>query len=160
MSFNRIILVGNLGRDPELKYTPQGTAVCDFSLATNEKRKDQNGESKDETTWFRVTFWGRQAEVASQFLAKGRQAYIEGRLRTREWTDKDGRTRTSLEITGLDLQLLGSKPEEAAAAPKTEKPVKNGVARQALDEGINEEDIPFVRSGKKLAVNEEDDVPF
>jgi single-strand DNA-binding protein len=144
MSFNRIILVGNLGRDPELKYTPQGTAVCDFSLATNEKRKDQNGESKDETTWFRVTFWGRQAEVASQFLAKGRQAYIEGRLRTREWTDKDGRTRTSLEITGLDLQLLGGKPEEAAAAaPKTEKPVKNGVARQALDEGINEEDIPF-----------------
>src|SRR5438034_11698708 len=83
MSFNKIIIVGNLGRDPELRYTPQGTAVCDFSVATNERRKDQSGEMKDETTWFKVTFWGRQAEVASQYLTKGRQVYIEGRLRAR-----------------------------------------------------------------------------
>ena len=146
MSFNRIILVGYLGRDPELRYTPQGTAVCDFSVATSEKRKDQNGESKEETTWFKVTFWGKQAEVASQFLAKGRQAYIEGRLRAREWTDKDGRTRTRLEVTGMDLKLLGNKNEEAvaAAAPsQTKTPVKNGQVREAFDEGINEEDIPF-----------------
>src|SRR5438477_8543931 len=111
MSFNKIIVVGNLGRDPELKYTPQGTAVCDFPVATNERRKEPSGETKDETTWFRVTFWGRQAEVASQFLAKGKQAYIEGRLRAREWTDKEGRTRTSLEITGVDLKLIGNKGE-------------------------------------------------
>ena len=144
MSFNKIIVVGNLGRDPELKYTPQGTAVCDFPVATNERRKEANGETKDETTWFRVTFWGRQAEVASQFLAKGKQAYIEGRLRAREWTDKEGRTRTSLEITGVDLKLIGNKGEDAPAVlTETRTPVKNSPAREPLDEGINEEDIPF-----------------
>ena len=86
MSFNKIILVGNLGRDPELRYTPQGTPVCSFSLATNEKRKDKNtGENNDITTWFRVTLWGRQAETASQYLSRGRPVYIEGRLRVEEW---------------------------------------------------------------------------
>jgi single-strand DNA-binding protein len=145
MSFNKIIVVGNLGRDPELKYTPQGTAVCDFSVATNDRRKDAaTGETKDETTWFRVTFWGRQAEVASQFLAKGRQAYIEGRLRAREWTDKEGRSRTSLEIAGVDLKLIGNKGEDTPTVlPQTRTPVKNSAPREPLDEGINEEDIPF-----------------
>src|SRR5215510_11044390 len=112
MSFNKIIIVGNLGRDPELRYTPQGTAVCDFSVATNERRKDQSGEQKDETTWFRVTFFGRLAEVASQYLSKGRQVYLEGRLRAREWTDKDGKVRTSPEVVGSELQLLGARGEE------------------------------------------------
>src|ERR1043166_7965527 len=98
MSFNKIIIIGNLGREPELKYTPQGTAVCEFSVATNEKRKDQNGEVKEETTWFKVTFFGRHAKVASQYLNKGRQVYVEGRLRAREWTDKEGRAHTSLEV--------------------------------------------------------------
>ncbi len=91
MSFNRIILVGNLGRDPELRYTPQGTPVCSFSMATNERRKDKTGEMQDQTTWFRVTLWGRQAETASQYLSKGRPVYIEGRLRVEEWTDRDGK---------------------------------------------------------------------
>src|SRR6266481_722818 len=82
MSFNKITLVGNLGRDPELRYTPQGTPVCSFSLATNERRKDRaTGENNDITTWFRVTLWGRQAETASQYLTRGRPVYIEGRLR-------------------------------------------------------------------------------
>ena len=90
MSFNKIILVGNLGRDPELRYTPQGTPVCSFSLATNEKRKDKNtGENNDITTWFRVTLWGRQAETASQYLSRGRPVYIEGRLRVEEWVDRE-----------------------------------------------------------------------
>ena len=79
MSFNKIILVGNLGRDPELRYTPQGTPVCSFSLATNERRRDKNtGDNNDITTWFRVTLWGRQAEIASQYLQRGRPVYIEG----------------------------------------------------------------------------------
>src|SRR6266705_538364 len=86
MSFNKIILVGNLGRDPELRYTPQGTPVCSFSLATNERRKDKTGEMQDQTTWFRVTLWWRQAETASQYLTKGRPVCIEGRLRVEEWT--------------------------------------------------------------------------
>ncbi len=80
MSFNKIILVGNLGRDPELRYTPQGTAVCSFTMASNERRRDKSGEQQDVTTWFRVTVWGKQAETVSKYLTKGRSVYVEGRL--------------------------------------------------------------------------------
>lgn len=107
MSFNKIILVGNLGRDPELRYTPQGTAVCSFSMATNEKRRDKSGESQNIATWFRITLWGSQAENASKYLAKGRQVYIEGRLRLEEYTDRDGNNRQSLEVNGSEMQFLG-----------------------------------------------------
>ena len=106
MSFNKIIVVGNLGRDPELRYTPQGTAVCDFSIATNEKRRDKSGEMQDVTTWFRVTTWGKQAENASKYLAKGKSVYIEGRLRLEEYTDRDGKTRHNLEVNASDMQFL------------------------------------------------------
>ena len=81
MSFNKLIIVGNLGRDPELRYTPQGTAVCNFTVATSERRKSASGEPEETTTWFRVSAWGRQAELANEFLTKGRQVYVEGRLR-------------------------------------------------------------------------------
>ncbi|MDQ2746568.1 MAG: single-stranded DNA-binding protein [Acidobacteriota bacterium] len=106
MSFNKIILVGNLGRDPELRYTPQGTAVCDFSIATNEKKRDKSGEMQDITTWFRVTTWGKQAENASKYLSKGKSVYIEGRLRMEEYTDRDGKTRFNLEVNASDMQFL------------------------------------------------------
>jgi single-strand DNA-binding protein len=109
MSFNKIILVGNLGRDPELRYTPNGNAVCSFSMATNERRKDKTGEFSDVTTWFRVTLWGKQAETASKYLTKGRPVYIEGRLRTEEWTDRDGKSRTSLEVQATDMQFIGTR---------------------------------------------------
>ena len=108
MSFNKIIIVGNLGRDPELRYTPQGNAVCDFSIATNEKRRDKAGEMQDVTTWFKVTLWGKQAENASKYLTKGKPVYIEGRLRIEEWTDRDGKTRQSLEVNATDMQFIGS----------------------------------------------------
>ena|SRR6185369_2139787 len=146
MSFNKIIIVGNLGRDPELRYTPQGTAVCDFSVATNERRKDQTGETKDETTWFKVTFWGRQAEVASQYLTKGRQVYIEGRLRAREWTDKDGRVRTSLEVNGSELQMLGTKGDDmggGGSLPQPKAASKGSSAPEPVDDAVTEDDIPF-----------------
>ena len=107
MSFNKIILVGNLGKDPELRYTPQGTAVCSFSLATNEKRRDKSGEFQNIATWFKVTLWGNQAETASKYLSKGRPIYIEGRLRIEEWTDRDGNNRQSLEVNATDMQFLG-----------------------------------------------------
>src|SRR2546429_4268087 len=114
MSFNKIILVGNLGRDPELRYTPQGTPVCSFSLATNERRKDRNtGENNDITTWFRVTLWGRQAEVASQYLTRGKSVYIEGRLRVEEYTDRDGKPRHSLEVNATDMQFIGGRGGDA-----------------------------------------------
>ena len=115
MSFNKITILGNLGRDPELRYTPQGTAVCDFFVATTEKRRDSSGEQQDLTTWFRVTFWGKQAEVASQYLAKGRQVYVEGRLSQKEWTDRDGNKRMSLEVNGSELQFVGSKGDDQRA---------------------------------------------
>src|ERR1043166_3880171 len=104
MSFNKVIVVGNLGRDPELRYTPQGTPTCTFSMATNERRKAAGGEQQDVTTWFRVTAWGRQAEAVAQYLTKGRSVYVEGRLRVEEWTDKDGKTRHSLEVNASDIQ--------------------------------------------------------
>ncbi|NNE97647.1 MAG: single-stranded DNA-binding protein [Pyrinomonadaceae bacterium] len=116
MSFNKIIIVGNLGRDPELRYTPQGTAVCNFSMATNEKRRDKSGEMQDITTWFRITLWNRQAENASKYLQKGSSVYIEGRLKLDEWTDRDGNTRQTLDVTATDMQFLGSRQEGMSAA--------------------------------------------
>ena len=133
MSYNKLTLIANLGRDPELKYTPQGQAVCEFSVATNEKRKDSNGEIKEEATWFRATLWGKQAEVLSQYLHKGQQVYLEGRLRLREWTDKEGRTRTNLDISVTEIQLLGrvdngngnavAKAASVSTTSKTSTPV-------------------------------------
>jgi single-strand DNA-binding protein len=108
MSFNKIIIVGNLGRDPELRYTPQGTAVCNFSMATTDKRRDKSGEFQEVTTWFRVTLWDKKAEVAAKYLQKGSQVYIEGRLKLDEWTDRDGNTRQTLDVTGTDMQFVGT----------------------------------------------------
>jgi single-strand DNA-binding protein len=142
MSFNKIILVGNLGRDPELRYTPQGTPVCTFSLATNDRRKDRNGEMQDQTTWFRVTLWNRQAETASQYLQKGRPVYIEGRLRVEEYTDRDGKQRHSLEVTATDMQFIGGRYDEAPQerAASTSASTSAGPAETAE---LSDEDIPF-----------------
>jgi single-strand DNA-binding protein len=139
MSFNKIILVGNLGRDPELRYTPQGTPVCSFSMATNERRKDKTGEMQDLTTWFRVTLWGRQAETASQYLTKGRPVYIEGRLRVEEWTDRDGKQRHTLEVNATDMQFIGGG--RGGEEPQAEKAAAAGVATDHSD--LPDDDIPF-----------------
>lgn len=136
MSFNKIILVGNLGRDPELRYTAQGTAVCSFSLATNERRKNKDGDAEDVTTWFRVTMWGRQAETASQYLQKGRSVFTEGRLRVEEWTDRDGKARHTLEVHGTDLQFIGAPSEEKPKAATASA----GVGTQP---DLDDDDIPF-----------------
>src|SRR5215813_10348715 len=143
MSFNKITLVGNLGRDPELRYTAQGTPVCSFSIATNERRKDRNGEMQDHTTWFRVTLWNRLAETASQYLQKGKQVYIEGRLRVDEYIDRDGKPRHSLEVFATDMQFIGARGdgdvpyERAASAGAT----SSGPADSQAD--LSDEDIPF-----------------
>jgi single-strand DNA-binding protein len=140
-SFNKIVIVGYLGRDPELRYTPDGTPVCNFTLATTERRKDKSGEFQDHTTWFRVTLFGRQAEVASQYLSKGRQVFIEGSLSQREYTDRDGNTRTSLEVRGSELQFIGSRGDESSAVsePRTERSAQSG---QSSDP-ISDDNIPF-----------------
>jgi single-strand DNA-binding protein len=146
MSFNKIILVGNLGRDPELRYTPQGTPVCSFSLATNERRRDRNtGENNDITTWFRVTLWGRQAETASQYLQRGRPVYIEGRLRVEEWTDRDGKPRHTLEVHATDMQFIGGGRGEEGGGPPPSKAASAGGGGAAGPEptDLTDEDIPF-----------------
>ena len=143
MSFNKIILVGNLGRDPELRYTPQGTPVCSFSLATNERRKDKTtGENNDITTWFRVTLWGRQAETASQYLTRGRPVYIEGRLRVEEWTDRDGKPRHTLEVHATDMQFIGcGRSEDAGAVPAKAAAASADSVAEPTD--LSDDDIPF-----------------
>jgi single-strand DNA-binding protein len=108
MSFNQITIFGNLGRDPELSYTPQGTAVCKFTIATNERRRDKAGEQQDITTWFRVTVWGKQGENVSRYLTKGRKVIVLGRLHVEEWTDREGKARQSLEVNASDVQFVDS----------------------------------------------------
>lgn len=146
-SFNKITIVGYLGRDPELRQTPQGTSVCDFSVATTERRKDKAGELQELTTWFRVSLFGRQAEIASQYLSKGRQVYIEGSLTAREYTDNNGVARTSLDVRGTDIQFLSpaseSEPPRAAAATATAPEPKRKPAPQAKLVAVEEDDIPF-----------------
>jgi len=152
MSFNKIIIVGNLGRDPELRYTPQGTAVCNFSVATNERRRDKAGEQQDITTWFRVNAWGRQAENVSKYLSKGRRVYVEGRLHVEEWTDRDGKQRYTLEVNASDVQFLDSaadvegipvrQPEQAAGTSAARAASGGGAARSSEPE-IEDDEIPF-----------------
>ena len=141
MSFNKVILVGNLGRDPELRYTPQGTPVCSFTMATNERRKDKSGEMQDQTTWFRVTLWGRQAETASQYLTKGRPVYIEGRLRVEEWTDRDGKPRHTLEVNATDMQFIGGGRGEEAPASRAASASAGEPVQEHADP--SDDDIPF-----------------
>jgi single-strand DNA-binding protein len=106
-SVNKVILVGNLGADPELKYTPSNRAVCNLSVATNEVWKDKNGQKQEKTEWHRVNVWGEQAENCSKFLTKGRMVYVEGRLQTRSWDDKDGKKRYSTEVVADRVVFLG-----------------------------------------------------
>jgi single-strand DNA-binding protein len=142
MSFNKIILVGNLGRDPELRYTPQGTPVCSFTVATNEKRKDKAGETQDFTTWFRVTLWGRQAETASQYLTKGRPIYVEGRIRLEEWTDRDGKQRYTLEVHATDMQFIGGgRADEGGVAGS--RPPSSASNQPSNEADVSDDDIPF-----------------
>ena len=151
MSFNKIIVVGNLGRDPELRYTPQGTAVCSFTMATNERRKGQAGEPQDVTTWFRVTVWGKQAETVSKYLTKGRNVYVEGRLHVGEWSDKDGKQRYTLEVNATDVRFIdggqgveGIPVRQAAqAAAQPSGRLAAGARPSAHDAGLDEDEIPF-----------------
>lgn len=108
-SLNKVMLIGKLGKDPEVRYTAGGTAVASFSLATTEKFKGKTGEWEEKTEWHNITLWGRQAEIAGEYLAKGRSVYIEGRLQTRKWQDKEGKDRYTTEIVGEKMQMLGGK---------------------------------------------------
>lgn len=142
-SFNKVIIVGYLGRDPEIRYTADGTPVCSFSVATTERKKDKSGEFQDVTTWFRVSVWRRQAELANQYLSKGKQVYIEGRLSANEYQDRDGNTRTSLDVQASDIQFLSSRSEgEAIQKEESSSRVSSPETSNATS-NISDDDIPF-----------------
>jgi single-strand DNA-binding protein len=151
-SVNKVILIGNLGKDPEVKYTPSGTAVAKFSLATNERYKDKDGNWQDRTEWHNITAWARTAEIAGEYLKKGRTVYIEGRLRTDSWEDKNTKEKKyRTEIVVENLVLLGGgrgEGEEAgggrsrgASAGSMDQRPQQEEAHQGT--GITDEDIPF-----------------
>ena len=164
-SLNKVILIGNLGKDPETRYAPSGDAICNITVATSETWKDKNtGEKKEQTEWHRVVFFGRLAEIAAQYLRKGSQIYVEGRLQTRKWQDKEGQDRYTTEIRGDEMKMLGSRqgagggdasarqydaggydspppPSRPAAAPQSapaKAPAKGGGGFGDFDD-----DIPF-----------------
>ena len=136
---NKVILLGRLGKDPEMRYTNNGTAVCNFSVATSETWKDQSGEKQERTEWHHIVAFGKLGEICGEYLVKGKQVYIEGKLQTQEWEDRDKNKRTKTQIIITSMQMLGSagggKPETSAATE----------AKGMVDEVFNgdDKDIPF-----------------
>jgi single-strand DNA-binding protein len=144
-SVNKVIIVGNMGRDPETKYMPNGDAVTNITVATTESWKDKNsGEKKELTEWHRIVFFRKLAEIAGQYLKKGSQVYVEGRLQTRKWTDKDGVERYSTEIVADTMQMLGGRPAGGSSAPASDdSPAPRSVPRPAPNFADMDDDIPF-----------------
>src|ERR1700681_1841347 len=155
MSVNKVILVGRLGKDPETRYTGAGQAVCNFSLATDETFKDKSGERQKRTEWHRIVVWGKLAEICQQYLKKGTMVYIEGRIQSREWQDKEGQKRTSFDIVANTMKMLSSRGDAAAAGASGGRSGGDDAeahAAPAEDFGgghapsgpeISDEDIPF-----------------
>jgi single-strand DNA-binding protein len=162
-SVNKVIIVGNLGKDPEVRYMPSGSAICSVTIATSRQWKDKtSGERQEETEWHRVTFFDRMAEIAGEYLKKGRPVYVEGRLKTRKYTDKDGVEKYTTEIVATDMQLLGSREgggagggddmgggEQRAPAPQRSAPpartapASKPAAKSATGFDDMDDDIPF-----------------
>ena len=150
-SVNKVILIGNLGKDPETRYMPNGDAVTNITVATTETWKDKNGEKQEKTEWHRVTFYRKLAEIAGEYLKKGRSVYVEGRLETRKWTDKSGVERYTTDIIATDMKMLGSKPggtsyeapdrDEGGFAPSTSS--SKAPARSSTGFDDMDDDIPF-----------------
>ena len=148
-SVNKVILVGNLGADPEMRYLPSGEAVANIRIATTDTWKDKDGNKQEATEWHRVSFFGRQAEVCGQYLKKGSQIYVEGSIRTRKWQDKEGQDRYSTEIRGDRMQMLGGRQGMGDAPPRESAGAGSGggnrPAAQPAGGNFNdfEDDIPF-----------------
>ena len=144
-SLNKVILCGNLGKDPETRYTQSGDAVTNFSIATSEKWTDKSGEKKEQTQWHNIVMFGRIAEVAGEYLKKGSSCLIVGKLQTRKWQDKEGNDRYTTEIVANELQLLGGKPEESERPAKREKPSAKPSTTKTVrkPDADMDDDIPF-----------------
>ena len=136
-SVNKVILLGNLGADPEVRYTPSGTAVANFNLATHEQWTNKDGEKEEKTEWHRIVAWARLGEICGEYLRKGSQVYVEGRIQTRAWEDRDGIKRYTTEIVAQTMQMLGSSRKEGEArSPEERYPVEEPIS-------IPDDDIPF-----------------
>jgi single-strand DNA-binding protein len=145
-SLNKIMLIGHLGRDPEIRYTPDGAPVAAFSLATSENWTDKNGSRQEHTEWHNIVAWNRLADLSKRFLSKGRQVYVEGRIRSREWNDREGNKKRTTEVIASQIVLLGSRQQNIDAGSQTEEPVgKTSVESEQTfgDAGITDNDIPF-----------------
>ena len=149
-SVNKVILIGRLGKDPEIKYTPSGAPVAKFSLATDEVFKDRTGEQQRRTEWHSIVAWSKLAEICGEYLTKGKQVYIEGSIRSRQWEDQTGNKRTSYEIVAREMKMLGSRADsERAAAASSPSPAERAAperpaaAEPAPESEITDEDIPF-----------------
>lgn len=156
MSVNKVILVGRLGRDPETRFTGGGQAVANFSIATDETYKDRAGERQKRTEWHKIVVWGKQAEIAQQYLKKGSLVFIEGRIQSREWQDKEGQKRTSFEIVANNFRMLGGRAEGAAAGMGSGA----GGAVSHSSHGADQEPMPMDdSSGPETQISDED-IPF
>ncbi len=140
-SVNKVILIGNLGQDPELKYMPNGDAVCNFTLATTDSWKNRDGEQQDRTEWHRIVAYRRLAEICGEYLKKGKQVFIEGRIRTRSWDDKEGIKRYTTEILADQMTMLGRKDDELNGGGYS--PPASGGQQQKPSKPDDEDDLPF-----------------
>lgn len=134
---NKVILVGNLGADPEIRYTPSGTAVANFNIATSENWTNKEGQKETKTEWHKIVTFGKLAEICGEYLAKGKQIYVEGRIQTRQWDDRDGNKRYTTEIVANTMQMLGRPGDKPQEAPQEEPPQAGEPAPPELD------DVPF-----------------
>lgn len=159
MSVNKVILVGNLGKDPELRYTPSGAAVATFSLATSERYKDRDGQQQEKTEWHNIVAWRQLAEICGKYLHKGKQVYIEGRIQTRSYDDKDGNKKYITEIVADQMQMLGARGEEGGGGRGGESRGQGGSPqggrKPATDDGFNQ-----TARYEEPPMNQEDDIPF
>jgi single-strand DNA-binding protein len=147
-SVNKVILIGRLGKDPEVKYTPSGTPVAKFSLATDEVYKDRSGEQQKHTEWHNIVAWSKLAEICGEYLTKGKQVYIEGSIRSRQWEDQNKNKRTSYEIIARQMQMLGTRADSERAAGSARTAASGEASAPEGSElppeaGINDDDIPF-----------------
>ncbi len=156
-SVNKVILIGRLGRDPELKYTPSGAPVARFTLATDESFKDRNGEQQKRTEWHTIVAWNKLAEICGEYLTKGKQIYIEGSIRSREWQDQSGNKRTSYEIVAQRMQMLGSRADAERAAAASEARGASPEPRPAGRPAPESSEAPEPPSGTEIT---DEDIPF
>ncbi|MHC4429827.1 MAG: single-stranded DNA-binding protein [Planctomycetota bacterium] len=140
---NKVMLIGNLGRDPEVRYTSDGKPVANFTMATTERWNDPSGERKEKTEWHRIVVWGKQAEIAGEYLRKGRQVYVEGSLQTRDWTDREGNKRQTTEVRAQRFQMLGRPGDFEAASGGAPAPERSTTSVADTGPGFEDDDIPF-----------------